>query len=137
MSKSSKHKTIVLSALEEDFLTLLHQRSLYGLEFINLIKEASRGTREVGFGSLYPTLGRLEKQKLVSWRWGDEQTGPRRKYYEITPFGKSVLEETWRYRKALLTQTIVTTSEDISSSSEEMGSDNDISPLTTSIRENA
>ncbi|MBC1218377.1 helix-turn-helix transcriptional regulator (plasmid) [Trichormus variabilis ARAD] len=102
MSKKTKEQALVISALEEDLLTLLYQRSLYGLEFVNAIKEASRGTRELGLGSLYPTLARLEKNKLVTWRWGDEQTGPRRKYYDITPFGRATLENTWRFRKALL-----------------------------------
>ena len=101
MSKNIKDKAITLSALEEDLLTLLYQRSLYGLEFINAIKEASGGTRDLGFGSLYPTLARLEKQNLVTCRWGDEQSGPRRKYYEITPLGRKALEETWRFRQAL------------------------------------
>jgi PadR family transcriptional regulator PadR len=101
MSKQTKDQAVVLSALEEDLLTLLYDRRLYGLEFINAIKEASKGTRELGVGSLYPTLARLEKNKLVIWHWGDEQVGPRRKYYEITPFGKMVLENTWRFREAL------------------------------------
>ncbi|MFM7423879.1 MAG: PadR family transcriptional regulator [Elainella sp.] len=135
MSKESKNKATVLSALEEDFLSLLYRRSLYGLEFLTAIKEASNGTRDVGFGSLYPTLGRLEKQRLVSWRWGDEQTGPRRKYYEITPFGKAVLEDTWRYRKALITQTIVTKSEDVEPSDEDLGMVSEVVSLAASTRE--
>jgi PadR family transcriptional regulator, regulatory protein PadR len=135
VSKESKNKAIVLSALEEDFLSLLHRQSLYGLEFLTAIREASNGTRDVGFGSLYPTLGRLEKQKLVSWRWGDEQTGPRRKYYEITPFGKAVLEETWRYRKALITQTIITKAEDMAPSDEELSMESAVVSLAASTRE--
>lgn len=101
MSKNTKDKAITLSALEEDLLTLVYQRRMYGLEFINAIKEASGGTRDLGFGSLYPTLTRMEKQNLVVWHWGDEQSGPRRKYYEISPLGRKVLEETWRFRQAL------------------------------------
>lgn len=109
MSKTTKDKAITLSALEEDLLTLLYQRSLYGLEFINAIKEASNGERDLGFGSLYPTLARMERQNLVIWRWGDEQSGPRRKYYDITPLGRKVLEETWRFRQALRERVIETT----------------------------
>lgn len=101
MSKNIKDKAITLSALEEDLLTLLYQRSMYGLEFINAIKEASGGARELGFGSLYPTLTRMEKQNLVTWRWGTEEVGPRRKYYDISPLGRKVLEQTWQFRQAL------------------------------------
>jgi PadR family transcriptional regulator, regulatory protein PadR len=101
VSKITSDLNVVLSALEEDLLTALYRRSLYGLEFVNAIKAASKGTRELGLGSLYPTLARMEKNKLVSWRWGDEKIGPRRKYYDITPLGKAVLESSWSFRKAL------------------------------------
>ncbi|WP_300006177.1 PadR family transcriptional regulator [Anabaena sp. AL09] len=107
----TKDQAVVISALEEDLLTLLYQCSLYGLEFVNAIKEASGGTRELGLGSLYPTLARLEKNKLVTYRWGDEQIGPRRKYYDITPFGRAILENTWRFRRALLESPVETESE--------------------------
>lgn len=98
---SKKKKAIVLSELEKVLLTLLHDRSLYGLEFVNAIQKASNGRREVGFGSLYPTLTRMEKKGFVRWYWGDEQTGPRRKYYDITPYGKEVLQEDWRFHEEL------------------------------------
>lgn len=101
MSKRKKEKAIVLSELEKVLLTLLYSHTLYGLEFVSAIKEASGGDRELGFGSLYPTLARMEKKGLVIWSWGDEQSGPRRKYYDITPYGKSVLEKDWRFHKNL------------------------------------
>jgi PadR family transcriptional regulator, regulatory protein PadR len=101
VSKTTKNDVVVLSAMEEDLLTLLHRRSFYGMEFVTAIKQASDGRRDIGFGSLYPTLTRMEKKNLVSWRWGDEQSGPRRKYYDITPYGRAVLEETWKFRQAL------------------------------------
>jgi DNA-binding PadR family transcriptional regulator len=101
VSKKTKDDLLLLSALEQDLLTLLNFRSLYGLEFVTAFQEASQGKREIGFGSLYPTLARMEKKGLVTWRWGDEQKGPRRKYYDITPYGKSVLQDTENLRKAL------------------------------------
>lgn len=96
-----KEKMLVLSELEKVLLTLLYDRSLYGLEFINAVKTASDGNREIGLGSLYPTLTRMGKKGLLSWRWGDEQSGPRRKYYDITPFGASVLDADWKFHKKL------------------------------------
>ena len=84
---------------------------MYGLEFIKAFKEASRSTRELGIGSLYPTLARMEKSKLVSCHWGDETNGPRRKYYRITPLGKSVLQNTWTFRQALLLHSSENTSD--------------------------
>ena len=99
MSKQNNDKTI--SALEEDLLTPLSKRSLYGLQFVNAFREASGGKRELGLGSLYPTLARLEKEGLVSWHWGDEQVGARRKYYEITAYGEKALKERTKFRENL------------------------------------
>ena len=96
-----KERAVVLSELEKVLLTLLYSRRLYGLEFVSAIKRASNGKRELGFGSLYPTLTRMEKKGFVSWEWGDEQSGPRRKYYKISPRGKALLTEDWRFHEAL------------------------------------
>jgi PadR family transcriptional regulator PadR len=113
VARKSKQQAIILSQLEEVLLTLLYSRSLYGLEFVNAIKKASNGEREIGFGSLYPTLTRMEKKGLVSWRWGDEQSGPRRKYYDITPYGKQAIDEEWRFRERLRALSIDVAAEDL------------------------
>ena len=77
--------TIRLSALEEDLLTLLLGRELYGLEVIQAMKTASDGQRAIGVGSLYPTLHKMEKKGLVRSWWGEEtpeeRGHARRRYY--------------------------------------------------------
>jgi PadR family transcriptional regulator, regulatory protein PadR len=88
-----------LSALEEDLLTLLYARGiLYGTQFISAVSEASERRRQLGVGSLYPTLARLHEKGLVEPYWGDEERGPRRKYYKITDKGRESLEEVVRFR---------------------------------------
>ena len=100
MSKQNNDKTI--SALEEDLLTpLANKRSLYGLQFVEAFRQASGGKRELGLGSLYPPLARLEKEGLVNWHWGDELIGARRKYYEITAYGEKALKERTDFRENL------------------------------------
>ena len=102
--KQEKDDFVVLSPLEEDILTALSGRELYGLQIIDAIAEASNGRRKIGFGSLYPTLHKLNKKGFVKARWGDEleQTGgARRKYYQITGLGSKVLEETQVFRSRL------------------------------------
>ena len=42
---------------------------------------------------LYPVLHRLEKQGLVRSRWGLSDVGRRRKYYRLTPKGRTALEQ--------------------------------------------
>lgn len=97
-----KEEPVKLSAIDEDILTALGSRELYGLEILD---ELNLGRpSELGFGSLYPALNRLEKKGLIGWRWGDEQEttgGARRKYYKITGLGLIVLREVRQYRNAL------------------------------------
>jgi PadR family transcriptional regulator PadR len=48
---------------------------------------------------LYPVLHRLERQGLVAARWGESDTGRRRKYYRITKDGRAQLaaqREQWQ-----------------------------------------
>jgi DNA-binding PadR family transcriptional regulator len=91
-----------LSALDEDILTVLLGRELYGLEILDQLNPER--PIPITFGSLYPALNRLEKKGLLSWRWGDENDesgGARRKYYKVTGLGATTLDEVQRYRLAL------------------------------------
>ena len=102
---TKKDVFIVLSPLEQDILTTLSGRELYGLQIIDAIAEASNGRRKIGFGSLYPTLHNLNKKGFVEPRWGDELEeigGARRKYYKITNLGSEVLAETQEFRSKLI-----------------------------------
>jgi DNA-binding PadR family transcriptional regulator len=104
MPKKEKDADAVrLTAIDEDILTLLLGRELYGLEVLD---ELNPGRPiPLSFGSLYPALNRLEKKGYISWRWGDEQEGTggaRRKYYKVTGLGASALHEVQQYRLALV-----------------------------------
>jgi PadR family transcriptional regulator, regulatory protein PadR len=94
-----------LSALEEDLLTLLIGRELYGLEIIEATKTAGGGQRPIGVGSLYPTLHKIEKKGLVRSWWGEEtpeeRGHARRRYYTATGLGERVLAATQQRRVGL------------------------------------
>lgn len=50
-------------------------------------------------GTLYPLLTRLRKSGLVDYKWVESASGPPRKYYTLTPAGKSFLinlQNTWK-----------------------------------------
>ena len=100
--KPKEEEPVKLSAIDEDILTALGGRELYGLEILD---ELNLGRPiELGFGSLYPALNRLEKKGLILWRWGDEQEvsgGARRKYYKMTALGATTLREVQQYRASL------------------------------------
>ncbi|WP_324616440.1 PadR family transcriptional regulator [Lusitaniella coriacea] len=91
-----------LSAIDEDILTVLLGRELYGLEILDQLN-LDRPI-ELKFGSLYPALNRLEKKGLVTWKWGDEvdeSGGARRKYYKMTGLGAEALSTVQQYRASL------------------------------------
>jgi PadR family transcriptional regulator PadR len=96
-----------LSSQEELVLAALRGRERYGLEIIKTIEEASGGKRKLGFGSLYPTLHKLEREGLVKSRWGEdrpeERGGARRRYYQITGLGERALREAGQLRADLAT----------------------------------
>jgi DNA-binding PadR family transcriptional regulator len=101
--KQDKEIEVVrLSALDEDVLTAMLGRELYGLEILD---ELNLGRPVLlSFGSLYPALNRLEKKGLISWRWGDVQEGSggaRRKYYKVNGAGANALREIQEYRSML------------------------------------
>jgi PadR family transcriptional regulator, regulatory protein PadR len=94
--------TVRLSAIDEDILTVLLGRELYGLEILDKLNPSR--PIPLSFGSLYPALNRLEKKGFIKWRWGDEQDnsgGARRKYYKVTGLGATQLHDVQHYRMRL------------------------------------
>lgn len=80
-------------------LTLLVDRSRHGYDLAKLIERRSEGALHFYPASLYPTLYRMEKSGWIKGRWVEKQGQRRRRYYQITSKGRSVLadqRETWR-----------------------------------------
>jgi PadR family transcriptional regulator, regulatory protein PadR len=76
--------------LEYCILSILSGDSRYASD---IIKELKEGKVIVVEGTLYPLLTRLKNAGLLSYRWEESQQGPPRKYYELTPEGRSYLKE--------------------------------------------
>ena len=92
-----------LSGVDEDILTVLLGRELYGLEILEYINPGRPGI-PLTYGSIYPALNRLEKKGFIKSCWGDEAKGTggaRRKYYKVTGLGESSLSRVQRYRQSL------------------------------------
>jgi PadR family transcriptional regulator PadR len=101
---------LIRGHIDTMILRVLIDGDNYGYEIIKSIFEQSNGKFELKEPSLYTSLKRLEKQKLISAYWGDESQGGRRKYYKITPSGEVVYEEAvgaWAKAKELIDQLIV------------------------------
>ena len=109
MAKQQKEKKPAkLSSIDEDILTVLLGRELYGLEILEYINPGRPGL-PLTYGSIYPALNRLEKKGFVESRWGDESTsGARRRYYKVTGLGASSLSDVQEYRAFLAQRPVQT-----------------------------
>lgn len=74
-------------------LQVLSRGDSYGYQITQTVLAQSRGQFELKEGSLYPALHRLERQADVESYWIDGEGGRRRKYYRLTPTGRSSLAE--------------------------------------------
>lgn len=75
--------------LEFCVLALLRDEERYGFEIVRALSEADGlVTTE---GTLYPLLGRLRKEGVVETTWRESPSGPPRRYYRLTPTGRSLL----------------------------------------------
>ena len=54
-------------------LSLISKRDMYGYEIAKKVRTESSGAFELKEGTLYLALKRIEKQKLVTSYWGNEQ----------------------------------------------------------------
>lgn len=76
-------------ALELVILSSLATKEQYGFELITGI--AKRASLDLPEGTLYPLLLRLSKDALVASRLAEGEGGAPRKYYTLTPQGRSTL----------------------------------------------
>ena len=74
-------------------LGLLGRRQMYGYEIVSELKGSTEGAIDLAEGTVYPALRRLERDGLIVGFWVDTRSGPRRRYYRLTPQGESALDE--------------------------------------------
>ena len=72
-------------------LALVEARARHGYELAKLIEVRSAGQLTFRVGSLYPILCRLEDRGLIAGKWVEKTGERRRRFYRITPAGRTVL----------------------------------------------
>jgi transcriptional regulator len=72
-------------------LALLEDRDRHGYEIAKLIDERSAGAIRFHVASLYPTLYRLERRRLIQGRWVEKSGARRRRFYRLTAAGQKTL----------------------------------------------
>jgi PadR family transcriptional regulator PadR len=95
--------------LDVCLLAVIGQRPTYGYEMTKRLAE--RGLDLVGEGSIYPALGRLERDRLVETVMEASNGGPPRKYYRLTPAGREALRrwsEDWQATRSAVDGVLAT-----------------------------
>lgn len=90
-------------------LRLLLEKDYYGYEIIKKILDLTKGEYEMKEATMYSSVRRLESDRDITWYWGDESQGGRRKYFKITEKGRQTYlqnKANWEYAKNLLSKII-------------------------------
>ncbi|MGH7477330.1 MAG: PadR family transcriptional regulator [Longimicrobiales bacterium] len=95
----SRNADVLQGTLDLLILKTLTLEPMHGWGIAQRIQQVSRDVLQIGQGSLYPALHRLERQGWVAAEWGTSEHNRRAKYYRLTGAGRRQLQEetrTWR-----------------------------------------
>ena len=73
-------------------LGTLAQRPMHGYGIAQFIRERSEEVLQIGEGSLYPALQRLQIKGFLTAEWAESASGRRARYYRLTRRGRQQLQ---------------------------------------------
>lgn len=76
--------------LELCILSIISRGEVYASDILTELKKANLIVVE---GTLYPLLTRLKNEELLTYNWFESNSGPPRKYYQLTANGQKFLSE--------------------------------------------
>jgi DNA-binding PadR family transcriptional regulator len=85
-------KDLVAASATPLVLAILTEGESYGYAIIKRVAELSQGEMQWTDGMVYPLLHRLERNGFVEAVWGKSESGRSRKYYRLTPAGRTHLD---------------------------------------------
>jgi PadR family transcriptional regulator len=74
-------------------LKALQLGPMHGWGITQRLEQGSKHLLQVGQGSLYTALYRLERQRFIASEWGTSENNRRARYYELTTTGRAHLAE--------------------------------------------
>src|SRR6204780_5763589 len=93
MSRGTMPTTDLLQGtLDLLILRTLALESMHGWGIAQRIQQVSKDALQIGQGSLYPALHRLEYKGWIRADWGASENNRKAKYYSLTRTGKKQLE---------------------------------------------
>src|ERR1700754_557334 len=89
--ESPLRSEMVQGTLDMLILQTLVLGPAHGQTIANVIERGSEEVLQVGHGSLYPALHRLQNRGWIAAFWGTSENNRKAKYYRLTPEGKRQL----------------------------------------------
>src|SRR3982074_3490295 len=93
MSRGAMPTTDLLQGtLDLLILRTLALETMHGWGIAERIQQVSKDALQIGQGSLYPALHRLEYKGWIKAEWGVSENNRRAKFYSLTQTGKKQLQ---------------------------------------------
>jgi transcriptional regulator len=83
---------LLRGSLDLLILKVLALQPMHGWGIAQRIQQLSEDSLQVGQGSLYPALHRLELNELIASEWCPSGNNRRAKYYSVTALGRKRLK---------------------------------------------
>jgi transcriptional regulator len=87
----SSNEQVLQGTLDLLILKTLSLAPMHGWGLTDRIEQLSKEALQVGQGSIYPALVRLEQRGWISTEWGTTENNRRAKYYRLTASGRKAL----------------------------------------------
>jgi PadR family transcriptional regulator, regulatory protein PadR len=92
---------LLQGTLDVLILKTISHEPMHGWGIAQRIEQVSREVLQLGQGSLYPALHRLEYRGWIKSEWGLSEKNRKAKYYSLTRTGEKRLETELKYWRRL------------------------------------
>ena len=106
---TDKRTDLLRGTLDLLVLKALNLEPLHGVGISRRITQITKGAFEVSFGSLFPSLHRMEEKGWVDAEWRASENNRRAKYYRLTSSGRAQLkteERDWKQVVKIMTAAV-------------------------------
>jgi transcriptional regulator len=104
-----KKTDLLRGTLDLLVLKALSLEPLHGVGISRRITQITQGAFQVSFGSLFPSLHRMEERGWVEAEWRTSENNRRAKYYKLTSSGRAQLkveEREWNHVVKVMTAAV-------------------------------
>jgi transcriptional regulator len=91
VAKPASNEQVLQGTLDLLILKTLSLAPMHGWGLTHRIEQLSRDALQVGQGSIYPALVRLEQRGWIATDWRTTENNRRAKYYRLTAAGRRAL----------------------------------------------